>query len=224
MSWTLATLKTAVQNYTENDETTFVSSLNTFILMAEERLLKEVQFDVFRKNVSGKVSINNKFLTKPTDFMAVFSLALKNGSDTIAGTDITGYVPLLQKHPTYIADYNPTDSDTGVPKYYASFDDGTFVLGPTPNDNYASEMHYFYRPNSLTVGGDSGTTWLSINAPLALLYSTLVEAYTFMKGEPQIIQLYNERYIEALGRLKNMAEGLDRQDQYRYGSLRQAVS
>jgi hypothetical protein len=201
MSWTFATLKTAIQDYTENDETTFVNNLNNFIQMAEERILKEVQFDVFRKNQTGTMSSGNKYLTKPTDILAV-----------------------LQKHPTFIADYNPDDTVTGTPKYYANFDDTTFVIAPTPNANYTTEVHYFYRPNSLTAGAEGGTTWLSTNAPLALLYAGLVEAYTFMKGEPQLIQLYNERYIEALSRLKNMAEGLDRQDQYRYGSLRQAVS
>ena len=215
MSWTFATLKTAIQDYTDNDETSFVNNLNNFIQMAEERILKEVQFDVFRKNQTGTMSSGNKYLTKPTDILAVFSLAIKPSS---------GYVELLQKHPTFIDDYNPDDTVTGTPKYYANFDDTTFIIAPTPDANYTAEVHYLYRPNSLTAGEEGGTTWLSINAPLALLYASLVEAYTFMKGEPQLIQLYNERYIEALGRLKNMAEGLDRQDQYRYGSLRQAVS
>ena len=149
MSWTFATLKTAIQDYTENDETSFVNNLNNFIQMAEERILKEVQFDVFRKNQTGTMSSGNKYLTKPTDILAVFSLAIKPSS---------GYVELLQKHPTFIDDYNPDDTVTGTPKYYANFDDTTFIIAPTPDANYTAEVHYFYRPNSLTAAAGGGTT------------------------------------------------------------------
>ena len=152
MSFTLATLKTAIQDYTETSETTFNNNLSVFIKEAEERILKNVELPVFRKNVSGTATSSNTYLSTPTDFLAPYSLAVISSSV---------YSYLLFKHTSFIRDYTPNASTTGTPKYYALFDDTTFILGPTPGANYSFELHYKYRPNSLTVGSDSGTTWRS---------------------------------------------------------------
>ena len=126
---------------------------------------------------------------------------------------------LLYKHVSFIQDYTPNPSTTGAPKYYGDWDEDTFVLAPTPDANYTMELHYFYRPQSITAS-DDGTSWLGTNAELALMYASLVEAYTFMKGEPDLLQLYNQRYMEALQTMKNLGEGKNNSDQYRYDNIR----
>ena len=213
MAWTFTTLKTAIQDYTQNAETTFVSQLSRFIINAEERILKECQLDVFRKNVQGSVSSSNKYLTKPTDFLAPFSLSIISSSSNVF---------LLYKHVTFIQDYTPNPATTGEPMYYADWDDTTFVVAPTPDSGYTAELHYFYRPTSITASAD-GTSWLGTNGELALLYGSLVEAYTFMKGDQDLMQLYNARFQESLQWLKNLGEGQNNQDQYRYDNVRKAV-
>ena len=210
MSFTFDQLKTAIQDYTENDETTFVSNLNVFIKNTEERILKLVDLDFFRKNVSGSTSNANQYLAMPADYLASFSLSITNGNNKEF---------LLLKDVNFIQEYNPNSSTTGTPKYYAPFDASNFILAPTPDANYASELHYFYRPQSITATGD-GTSWLGTNAPDTLLYGCLVEAYTFMKGEADLLQLYQGRFNEAISRLKNYGEGVENSDAYREGLVR----
>ena len=212
MAFTFTTLKSAIQDYTQNTETTFTSNLTRFILNAEERILKEAELDDFRKNVTGSATQSVKFLTKPTDFLAPFSLSIVNSSENEF---------LLYKHVTFVQDFTPDPTTTGVPKYYADWDETTFLLGPTPNANFTAELHYFYRPQSITAS-DDGTSWLGTDAELALMYASLVEAYTFMKGEPDLLQLYNQRYMEALQTMKNLGEGKNNSDQYRYDNIRRA--
>jgi hypothetical protein len=210
MAFTFTTLKSAIQDYTQNTETTFTNNLTRFILNAEERILKEVELDDFRKNVTGSATQSSKFLTKPTDFLAPFSLSIVNSSNNEF---------LLYKHVTFIQDYTPDPTTTGVPRYYADWDEDSFIMAPTPDGNYVAELHYFYRPQSITAS-DDGTSWLGTNAELALMYASLVEAYTFMKGESDLLQLYNQRYMEALQTMKNLGEGKNNSDQYRYDNIR----
>jgi len=208
MSFTLATLKTAIQEYTDNSETVFVSQLNNFIKASEEKIFKSIDLDLFRKNVTSALSSSDQFLTVPSDYLASFSLQI-----TTAGSESF----LLQKDVNFIREYTPAATTTGLPKYYARFDVENFILAPTPNSNYAIELHYYYRPTSLTAGADSGTTWVSTNAPFALLYGALIEAYTFMKGEPDIIQNYSGLYQQYLERLKDLGEARENTDSYKVG-------
>jgi len=207
MAFTFTTLKSAMQDYTENTESTFVSQLSRFILNAEERVLKECELDDFRKNVTGSATQSTKFLTKPTDFLSPFSLSVINNSANEF---------LKFKHITFVQDYTPDPSTTGTPKYYSDWDENSFVLAPTPDDDYTMELHYFYRPQSITAASD-GTSWLGTNAELCLLYGSLVEAYTFMKGEQDIMAMYMGRYQEALAETKRLGEYSDRRDSYRNG-------
>ena len=211
MSFTLTTLTASVQEWTQNDESTFVAEIPFFIKNAEERIFKTVDLDYFRKNVTGTATSGNKFLEKPSDYMATFSLSLIN-----SGTNVF----LLQKDVNFLQEYHPDPTVTGTPKYYAQFDVSTFILAPTPNADFTAELHYYYRPASLTTD-NSGSTWISTNAPDALLYGTLVEAYTFMKGEKDLLDLYNGRYLESIARLKNYAEGRNYSDSFREGLVRQ---
>jgi len=208
MSFTLTTLKQSIQNWTQNSETTFVSELDFIIKNAEERILKYVDLDYFRKNVTGAMTSGNQFLQKPSDYLASFSLSFVNASNE--------NVFLLQKDVNFIQEFNPNPSTTGSPRYYAAFDVDNFIIGPTPDSNYSVEMHYYYRPASITTD-DSGTTWIGTNAPDALLYACLVEAYTFMKGEADLLQLYSSRFGEALNRLKGYGESQENTDAYRNG-------
>ena len=205
MSFTYATLKTAIQNYCETSETTFDNNLSVFIKEAEERVLKNVEMPVFRKNVTGTATASNTYLSMPSDFLAPYSLAVISSSV---------YYYLLLKHVSFIRDYTPNSSTTGLPKYYALFDDTTFLLGPTPDSNYNFELHYKYRPASLTAGADGGRTWLSTNAPDALLYGSLVEAAAFLKS-PEEVGQYEQRFKEALGALTRFGEGYGVRDEYR---------
>ena len=208
MALTYVQLKQAIQDWTENDESTFVAEIPFFVTNAEERIFKSIDLDYFRKNVSGAMTSSNKFLEKPSDYLASFSLSYVDSS--------SNNVFLLQKDVNFIQEYNPNPSTTGSPKYYASYDVDTFIVAPTPDSSYSVELHYFYRPASLTTV-DSGTTWISTNAPDALLYACLIEAYTFMKGETEILQLYTSRFTEALSRLKVYGEGQENTDAYRDG-------
>ena len=208
MSFTKATLTTAIQDYTDNSETTFVNNIPNFVKAAEEKILKSVDFAYFRKNVTSSLTSSDQFLTVPDDYLASFSLQITtSGSESF----------LLQKDVNFLREYTPASSTTGLPKYYARFDENNFILAPTPNSNYAIELHYFYRPASLTAGADGGTTWLSTNAPFALLYGSLVEAYSFMKGEPDVLQNYNGLYTQYLERLKDLGEARENTDGYRVG-------
>ena len=282
MSYTYTQLKTAVKNYTDNQEAVFVSNLDRFILTAEERIFKSVDFEFFRKNVSGSMTSGNEFLAVPDDYLASFSLSVINSSSKEF---------LLQKDVNFIQEYNPDPSTTGVPRYYAIYDINNFILSPTPNADFDAELHYYYRPISLTkskvtltvsnvagtfssgetitggtsgesttinsltsatelvitlptgdftvgetvTGGTSGATgivvstsadttltWLSENAPNALLYGSIIEAYVFMKGEPDIMSMYNERFVESLVRLKDLGEARENDDANRQGLPRRA--
>jgi hypothetical protein len=211
MSFTYAQLKQAVQDYTDNTETTFVNNLPVFIRAAEERILKNVQLQFFRKNASASLTSGNKYLACPSDFLAPYSLSY---------VDSNGDKQFLQlKDVNFIQEFNPDATDTAAPRYYAQFDIDNFILAPTPDSNYAVELHYFYRPASITSGADSGTTWLSENADLVMLYGALVEAYIFMKGEADIMALYNQRFQEGLMALKMFGEAKEVTQDYRVGQV-----
>jgi hypothetical protein len=213
MAYTFTTLKTAIQDYVQSTETTFVSQLPRFIINAEERILKECQLDVFRKSSQGTASSGNSYLQKPSDFLSQNSLSVINSSNKEF---------LLYKQVTLLQDFTPNPATTGVPKYYGDWDESTFLLAPTPNDDFTMELHYFYRPDSITTTA-SGTTWLGDNAELALLYGSLSEAYTFLKGEPDLMKQYTDRFIESIQWLKNLGEGKQTRDQYRYDRVRRDV-
>lgn len=211
-----ADLVTAVSNYTENTFTT--AEMNTFINQAEQRIYNSVQFPSLRKNVTGTVTANNKYLSCPLDYLATYSLAV---------IDATGaYEYLLNKDVNFIRQAYPQPTDTAIPKYYALFgpnsavaNELSFILGPTPDTTYSVELHYFFYPESIVT---AGTTWLGDNFDTVLLYGTLVEAYTFMKGETDMMQLYDGKYKEALGLAKRLGDGLERSDAYRSGQHREA--
>ena len=211
MSFTYAGLKTAIQNFTENTETTFVSDLPKIIEQAEVRILKTVKLPVFRKNVEGSVTSGNKYLNTPSDFLNNYSLSITNSSNQEF---------LLFKDVNFIREAYPNASTTGVPKHYALFDNTTFILGPTPNATFVAELHYFYKPTSITAGAESGTTWLSTNAENALLYGAILESYVYMKGDLNLMQVYEKRYDQALARLKTLGEAENTVDSYRDDSYR----
>jgi len=212
MSFTYAQLKQAIQDYTENDETTFVNSLPIFIRAAEERIFKNVQLSFFRKNVSGSLTASTQYLAAPSDFLAPFSLSY---------TDSSGNKQfLLFKDVDYVQEFGPDATVTGDPRYYAVFDVNNFIVAPTPDSSYDVELHYFYRPTSLTAGADDATTWLSENAPMAMLYGSLVDAYTFMKGEADLVQNYASRFNEAVQSLKMLGEAKEVTDEFRVGKVR----
>ena len=203
---TLSELKSLIQDYLQNTETSFVSNINNVIKQAEERILKTVRLPNFRKNVEGTVTSGNKYLATPTDFLDNFSLSITNSDEQSF---------LLFKDVNFIREAYPNASTTGIPKHYALFDDTTFIIGPTPNANFTAELHYFYRPNSITAGADSGTTWLSTNARNALLYGSLIEGYMYMKGDMDLMNQYEKRYLESMSRLKVLGEGYNTVDTYR---------
>ena len=210
MSFTFDSLKQAIQDYTENSETTFVNNLSVFIRAAEERILKNVQLNLFMRNQQGTMTSGNRFLGAPSDFLAPFSLTLTSNSQKEF---------LEFKDLSFIESFHPNETETGKPRYYGQFDVGNFVLAPTPNADYAVEVQYLFRPASLTSGAGTGTTWLSENAELALLYGTLVEAYTFMKGEPDIMANYDKRFQEAIMGLKMLGEAKETTQEYRVGKV-----
>ena len=223
---TLAELKTLIQNFCESTETTFTSTLNDIIKNAEDRIFELVQSDFFRKNVQGTLTTGGRFLTCPTDFLSSFSLAVIDSNND--------YEFLLKKHSSFMQEYSVDISDTslrGKPLYYADFDKelssasnngSTIIVAPVPDEGYSVELHYLYKPNSLVT--DTTGTWLSTNARNALLYASLVEAYTFLKGEPDLMALYENRFQQEILRLKNRAEARGRRDEYRYDSLRTQVT
>tara|TARA_R100001377_G_scaffold54560_3_gene32232 strand:+ start:60 stop:914 length:855 start_codon:yes stop_codon:yes gene_type:complete len=282
MSFTYTTLKNALQDYTQNTETSFVSNMPLFIRLGEERIFKSVQLNLFQRNVSGGMTADNQFLTVPSDFLAPISLSVTNSSN----------VEFLEfKSLEYIQAYNPNPATTGTPKYYAQFDLDNFTVAPTPDTGYVTTLSYFYRPTSLTsntfvltmtnvtgtfstsdtitggtsgetsdvsqvpssttltvaipsgtftigetitgsssgasgtlsvIGADNSVSWLSENAEIALLYGCLLECYTYMKGEQDLISLYNSRLNEALSRLKNLGEAQEVSDEYTSGQIRKA--
>ena len=208
---TYAELQTAIKDYLQNTETTFVNDLDTIIKQGEERILKIINLPVFRKNVTGVLTDGDTYLSTPSDFMDAFSLAIVSSSN---------HSYLLRTDVSFIREAYPNSSTKSTPKHYALFDDAAFIVGPTPDADYTAELHYFYRPNSITAGASDGTTWLSTNASNALLYACLLEGYVYMKGEPDLLQVYDGRYKEALARLKNLGEAENISDSYREGTFR----
>lgn len=223
---TYAELTTLIQNFCESTETTFTNTIPDFVKNAEDRIFELVQSDYFRKNVQGNLATGNRFLTCPNDFISSFSLAVIDGNND--------YEFLLKKHPSFMQEYNVDISDTNLrskPLYYADFDKelstasnngSTLIVSPVPDADYNVELHYLFKPNSLVT--DTTGTWISNNARNALLYGSLVEANIFLKGESDMQQQYEQRFLLEITRLKNLAEARGRRDEYRYDSLRTTVS
>ena len=212
MALNYSQLVVQIQDYTENTFTT--TDINNFIRQAEQRIYNTVQLPALRKNVTGALSTGNKYLAMPTDWLATFSLAVINAANE--------YTYLLNKDVNFIRQSFPdVNSDFyGEPQYYAVFDNTTFIVGPTPDAAYAAELHYFYYPESIVT---AGTSWLGNNFDSVLLYGSLLEAYTYMKGEKDVLDNYRARYDEAMLLLKQLGDGKDRQDAYRSGQVRYPV-
>ena len=204
-----AQLVAAIQSYTENQYST--TDINTFIQNAEQRIYNTVQLPDLRKNVTGNMTSGNKYFSLPSDWLSTFSIAVINANNE--------YTYLLNKDVNFIRESFPdTDSPFyGVPQYYAIFDDTTMLLGPTPDANYSSELHYYYYPESIVTAGN---TWLGDNFDSALLYGALLEAAAFLKEEPATVAMYTARYNEAMQLLQNLGEGKNRRDAYRSGQER----
>jgi hypothetical protein len=214
-------LSNAIIAYTENTSSDFAAEIPVFVQQAEQRIFNSVQFPTLRKNVTGYTTANNKYLQCPSDFLSVYSMA---------AVDPTGaYEYLLNKDVNFIRQAYPNpNEDKAIPRYYALFgprsDDEkelAFILGPTPDAAYTIELHYFYYPESITTAA-SGQTWLGDNFDSVLFYGSLVEAYTYMKGEQDMMAVYNQKYMEALQLAKRLGDGLERSDAYRSGQSRVA--
>lgn len=217
---TYAELVAAVSSYCENTfETT---DMDTMIRQAEQRIYNSVQLSSLRRNVTGSLTSGTAYLACPTDFLSTYSLAIIKASGE--------YVYLLNKDVNFIREAYPTSTSTGLPKYYAIFGPRSdlptelaFIVGPTPDANYSAELHYYYYPESIVDSSDH-TTWLGDNFDSALLNGVMIEAITFMKGEQDLVKLYQDRYVQSLALLKNLGDGKQRQDAYRTGQVRTAVS
>lgn len=214
-------LSAAIVAYTENTSSDFANEIPVFVRQAEQRIYNTVQVANLRKNVTGYTTANNKYLQCPSDFLSTYSLAVIDGSGN--------YSYLQNKDVNFIRQVYPSPTTTGLPKYYAIFgprsdneDELAFILGPTPAASYGVELHYYYYPESITVAPD-GRTWLGDNFDTVLLYGSLVEAYTYMKGEPDLMAFYNQKYVEALMLLKNLGDAKQRGDAYRDGQVKLPV-
>ena len=213
-------LKNAIIAYTENQDPSFEAEIPVFVKQAEFRIYNSVQFPSLRKNVTGITTASNKYLECPADFLSVYSMAVVDGTGR--------YEYLLNKDVNFIRQAYPVPTNTGLPKYYALFGprsndekELSFILGPTPDATYTVELHYFFYPESIVTAGQ---TWLGDNLDPVLLYGSLVEAYTYMKGEPDMMKLYNDKYVEAMALAKRLGDGLERQDAYRNGQTRVQVA
>ena len=200
-------LTAAIKDYANNTETNFVAAIPTFVKQAEQRIYRSVNLPVNRKNVAGTMTDGNQYLAMPTDFLFPLSLSITSSSNQIF---------LLNKDANFIRSTYPNASTEGTPKYYGVFASDSFIVGPTPDADYVSELHYYYQPASIV---SSATSWLGTNADTVLLYGSLVEAYTYMKGDADMMQLYQQRYQEALDLLKLQAEGRLTGDEYRDGTI-----
>ena len=218
-----AALVDAIQSYTQNYESDFVANIPTFVTQAETRIYNTVQIPALRKNVTGLTTNGNKYLSCPSDFLSVFSMAVIDG--------IGNYEYLLNKDVNFMREAYPNPTSTGLPKYYALFgptvtnntitDELSFILAPTPDAAYSVELHYYYYPESIV---DAGTSWLGDNYDPVLLYGSLVEAYIFMKGEADIMAAYEKKYQDALMQLNRLGTGLERGDAYRDGQAKIKVN
>ena len=204
-------LKTNIEDICENSFTD--DQLAMFTQQAEQKIYNTVQIPALRKNVTGTLSADNKYLSTPSDFLWSYSLAVVDGSDN--------YHFLLNKDVNFMREAYPNPTDTGLPKHYAYFDDNTFIVGPTPDSSYSSELHYGYYPQSIVT---AGTTWLGDEFDSALLNGALIEAIRFMKGEPDIVAMYEKLYLQAITLLKGLGDGKLREDAYRSGQFRVPVS
>ena len=200
-------LTAAIKDYANNTETNFGAAIPTFVKQTEQRIYRSVFLPVNRKNGAGTMTDGNQYLAMPTDFLFPLSLAITSSSNQIF---------LLNKDANFIRSTYPNSSTEGTPKYYGIFASDTFIVGPTPDADYVTELHYYYEPESIVT---SSTSWLGTNADTALLYGALVEAYTYMKGDADMMQLYQQRYQEALDLLKLQAEGRLTGDEYRDGTI-----
>jgi hypothetical protein len=219
-------LKAAIIAYTENQDAAFEAEIPVFVQQTEQRVYNSVQFPSLRRNMTGNIQAGNQYLKAPDDFLAVYSLAV---------IDALGrYEYLLNKDVNFIRQAYPNPiTDVGIPKYYGLFgpaivggaitDELTLIMGPTPNAAYTAELHFYYYPESITVAAD-GRTWLGDNFDSVLLYGSLIEAYTYMKGEQDMLTLYNQKFMEALALAKRLGDGMERQDAYRSGQFRQKVT
>lgn len=212
MAMTYTELKAAINSYSENSFDT--TDIDTFIQQAEQRIFNTVQLPDLRRNQVGNTTSGNKYLTTPSDWLSTYSLAVVNSDNE--------YTYLINKDVNFIRESFP-DTDSafyGKPEYYAIFDDNTFILGPTPDQQYTVELHYFYYPTSIVT---AGTSWLGDNFDTALFYGSLLEAATYLKAEPDTIANYNQRYMDAISMLKQLGDGKDRRDAYRSGQARYEV-
>ncbi len=207
-------LSTLIQDYCESTEQSFVANIPTFVQLAEERIYNSVQIPAIRKNVTGTMTNTFPYFQLPSDWLSTFSLAV---IDPITGE----YEYLLNKDVNYIRAAYPPPNSTGKPKYYAIWDDNTMILGPTPDQAYTAELHYYYYPASIV---NVGNTWLSDNFETVLLYGCIREGYTYLKGDPDLMQYYENKYQESLALLKRLGDGLDLQDAYRSGQVRIPVT
>jgi len=207
-----AQLPAAIQDYTEDYDTVFVNNIPVFVQNAEERIYNTVQLPALRKNSTSNFNASNKYLPTPDDYLAVFSFAVVDNSGN--------YSYLLDKDVNFIRQAYPAPTDLGLPEYYALWDQDTFIFGPTPDQSYQVELHYFYYPESIVT---AGTSWLGDNFESVLFYGSLLEAATFMKEEADVVKNYTERYNEALALLKQLGDGKNREDAYRSGQVRVKV-
>ena len=207
-------LVSLIEQYCETTEQSFVDNIPTFVQLAEERIYNSVQIPAIRKNVTGTMTANFQYFQLPSDWLSTFSLAV---IDPTTGE----YEYLLNKDVNYIRAAYPPPNSTGKPKYYAIWDDTSMILGPTPDVAYTAELHYYYYPVSIVT---HGTSWLGTNFETVLLYGSIREAYTYLKGEQDIMNYYEQKYQESLALLKRLGDGLDRQDAYRSGQVRIPVS
>jgi hypothetical protein len=207
-----AQLSAAIQDYTEDYDTVFVNNIPVFVQNAEERIYNTVQLPALRKNSTSNFNANNKYLPTPDDYLAVFSFAVVDS--------LGNYSYLLDKDVNFIRQAYPAPTDLGLPEYYALWDQDTFIFGPTPDQSYQVELHYFYYPESIVT---AGTSWLGDNFESVLFYGSLLEAATFMKEEADVVKNYTERYNEALALLKQLGDGKNREDAYRSGQVRVKV-
>lgn len=222
---TYTELVAAIESYTQNYESDFVANIPTFVKQAETRIYNTVQIPALRKNVTGVTTDGNQYLSCPSDFLSVFSIAVIDGTGA--------YEYLLNKDVNFLRAAYPNPTETGLPKYYALFgptvassvitDELSFILAPTPNDGYDVELHYYYYPESITTAAD-GRTWLGDNYDPVLLYGSLVEAYIFMKGEADVMAAYQKKFDDALAQLNRLGTGLERGDAYRDGQAKIKVN
>lgn len=209
-----STLVTLIQDYCESTESSFVSNIPTFVQLAEERIYNSVQIPAIRKNQIGTLTASNKYLSLPADWLATFSLAV---IDPVTNAQTF----LIDKDVNFIRQSYPDPDDTGVPTYYSIFDKDTLILGPTPDAAYQVEMHYYYYPTSIVT---AGTSWLGDNFESVLLYGSLREAYTYLKGEQDMMAYYEQKYQESIALLIRLGDGLNRRDSYRSGKARVPVT